>query len=609
MAVVLNTNLKINKAVPVDTRNSFDTLKAMREFNYRLVDVGHVTFCKATKKRYEFIGPGETSSPNEFRDGDNGTGYWREMVFNVDVDLASINQDIDTLKNTLKNLGDKEVIQVSSLPAASKDTVKALYLVPVEGSTTFTEHITTKTRKAATLAIPDDDPVLIGLCGTQDFTNYDVRMGDYALDVYDNQPVIVQQEFEIENATPDWQSTGIAVNIGDRIYTNTGKCYVATENDWVEDKDPFNYAWLTIGQTSYDMSTKQDALEFNGQIITADIYVNGVKKHFMLQGEEYTNPALPLVSLNNTNSKKVTEDNVDKYWKVALNVSPTTEGSSAYYHVEKGTTDAVEPETTDSYTKNSAVCEITCNADGASVYSQDFAFSASAYKLGLWSADGDDKAMVTYTGTVYYKLKMNAPSIGGSRTDSSRQVTLSLKDGSAKTGTQIYYTKDNSDVNPSDTAHTYLYEGPFNMSATGYVKYKAVNENCIDSDQMTSEKIIVGSKPVLFGVLTNRTTIDDVIASDITEEHLDILRQNNNVPYYDQELSSSYSMHWHHELLTGTKTAVAVFAIPGNDNDFKPYTELGPMREKDNDYSIKSLNGYRVLIIPFAETLDVTIKQ
>ena len=65
----INTGFNLRSAIPLDSRDSFDTILAMTTFAESSIDEGHISYVKETDKYYKF---------NSTNDVDTTLGKWRE---------------------------------------------------------------------------------------------------------------------------------------------------------------------------------------------------------------------------------------------------------------------------------------------------------------------------------------------------------------------------------------------------------------------------------------------------------------------------------------------------------------------------------------------------
>lgn len=105
MAISLGANISYKGRLPLDDRNSFNTILDMVSFPESSLDEGHISYCKETDKHYKFNSDNET---------DSQTGKWREFNSGPSTDEKVKLTSLSTNSSYLSDLLDNTTIKIDA---------------------------------------------------------------------------------------------------------------------------------------------------------------------------------------------------------------------------------------------------------------------------------------------------------------------------------------------------------------------------------------------------------------------------------------------------------------------------------------------------------------
>lgn len=103
MAISLGANISYKGRLPLDDRNSFNTILDMVYFPESSLDEGHISYCKETDKHYKFNSGNETNLQ---------TGKWREFNSGTSTDEKVKLTSLSTNSSYLSDLLDNSTIKI-----------------------------------------------------------------------------------------------------------------------------------------------------------------------------------------------------------------------------------------------------------------------------------------------------------------------------------------------------------------------------------------------------------------------------------------------------------------------------------------------------------------
>lgn len=467
----------IEGSSPDVKRQQFDTIADMRACTN--APEGYITYCLVNGKRYEF------HKDNDFLQ--ESTGYWREYTATADLSNYATKAYVDS------KLNKREVKQTTASYIANpphKQDLDILYLVHVEGESYFNEYVATREKKTQTVPTIDGQPTPLDSSNILNFDSVSeseiIEKGQlgYILDMKNGVPGLYHDPTEPAEGDPvypdDYEWT--AGSIGDRYYDEDGTCWVATSGGWEQDYDPYNYSWLSLGTTEYDVSDKQDALTVDGSVIKANI--GGTT--YAISAEQVAAPAIAVITPNVASR--------DGF--LSISMSCTTKGAVIRYTYTIDGSDPADP-TAASSQYGSA---IGFQADNTQYYIT-VKVKAASFKYGQRST------ISSKTYTLYRLCETPAFSaVSGTQFDAERTVKMNMT-GKSPNNAVLKYSKDNGTTwetydRVNDTAIT-INSSPTTVLGKAIRPSDNPGDEWKESGSASTGAIIVGQRKMYYGSLKN----------------------------------------------------------------------------------------------------------
>ena len=503
-AANISFNFNYKGRQPNFARDKFSDTAEM--YAYQICDVGHISYVLSENKYYKFTG--------------KGLG-WEELVLGGDT--SQLEADIEEIQQRIAGFNAKEVFQVDELPTASEDTTDKMYLIPVIGQDYFEEYITTKKRKSTI-----DNHELTDIAeafGSTDFlplfSNRDAWIAaadTYNYCLYQDYFCVYGEEDEDADSWDETDSTNhfgwnqYVISTGSIVYgrnpdrTAIDKIvyYKATSEGWVAatDAEVYEYVWLQVGSTQWNVDEKQDKLtNSNGNII---VKVNGVD--YVLTGAvAIQKPTAPTISQAGGSVDSTLGSNV------TVTVQNNASNGITYYKTANSAADAENVSNEDYTGSTSGQATVTLKSTTDKNATYDKYLCAVSYQFGVAS----DKTAVQHYA-IKQKLQTPVITVDGTDYNTTRTPKITVPSPtSTLSGLSVTYTV-NGITQTENISGSTLNLDNLNSDNSSITRVYLEKADYISSEKASKTGIRVNRPKIYYGLLnTDPETIRATEASFI----------------------------------------------------------------------------------------------